>query len=100
MMRLEYFLNLIVYEFVLLICGGFPLAVLLQLPDRVPEGPLRFALNTVGVVYALVWLFGGSWVAHTASRRRVFEDDPFLEALRSAFAEARLYMAFVPMVGS
>ena len=68
--------------------------------DRVPEGPLRFALNTVGVVYALAWLFGGPWVAHSASRRRVFEDDGFFEALRSAFAEARLCMAFVPLVGS
>ena len=100
MMSLEYFLNLVIYEFVLLICGAPPLAIFLQLPDRVPEGALRFALNTVGVVYVLAWLFGGSWVAHTASRRRVFEDDGFFEALRSAFAEARLYMAFVPLVGS
>ncbi len=101
MMTLEYFLHLIVYEF-LLLASAAPLALVLVLPDTVSEGPLRFLLSIVALVSGLAFLvcfFGGSWLAHTAVRRRVFENEGFVEALQSAFSEARLYMSFVPLVG-
>jgi hypothetical protein len=101
MMTLEYFVHLMVYEF-LLLASGAPLALVLVLPETVSEGPLRSVLSIVALVCGFAWLvcfFGGSWVAHNAARRRVFENEGFVEALQSAFSEARLYLSFVPLVG-
>jgi hypothetical protein len=102
MTTLEYFVHLIVYESLLLVGSGVPLGLVLALVDTVSEGPVHFLLDIVALVSVLAFLacfFGGSWVAHNAARKRVFENEGFFEALQSAFSEARLYMSFVPVVG-
>ena len=100
MTMLAYLVHLMVYEFLLFLCAVPLVAVVLVLPETLSEGPLRSVLHFIGVVFALTCVFGGSWLAHTASSKRVFEDGGFSEALQSAFAEARLYMSFLPLVGA
>jgi len=87
MIFVEYLVNLTVYELLILGCSA-PVIVLL----------LRYVRGIAPIV-GVVWFFGGLWVAHNAARRHVFGSEGFFEAIGSAFAEGRLTISFLPVVG-
>ena len=93
MTLIEYLVNLFVYELLILGCSAPVLVLLLRLCGYLTTG--RAGTLSVG----LVWLFGGSWIAHNASRRHVFQREGFFGAIGSAFVEGRLLISFVPVVG-
>lgn len=51
------------------------------------------------VISLLGWLLAVGWLSNRAASRKVFHGDDFGQALQSAFGEARLYLAFLPVVG-
>jgi len=83
----EYLVNLIVYELLILGCSA-PVIVLI----------FRY-VRGIAPIAGVVWLLGGLWVAHNAARKHVFGGEGFFEAVGSALAEGRLIISFLPVVG-
>jgi hypothetical protein len=99
MAAIEYLIHFLVYEFILLCCllvAVIPLELLSELLENELLGNLATAVTSV---LLLAWLFGGSWIAHNASRRRALEGEPFFGAFRNALDEAQLNLSFVPGLG-
>jgi len=93
---MTYLVHLLIYHVILLVCCVVPALLLVDLlPQTVRTGPLGVVLVTLALGYFL----GASWVSHNASRRRVFEDEGFFDALIGAVNEGRLYLSFLPVVG-
>ncbi len=99
MTALTYLVHFFVYEMIILVCFAVVFETLAGLSDSLGRGML--AVVAKGVVWTLIltWLFGGSWIAHNASRRRVIEEEGFFQAVGGALSEARLNLSFVPGVG-
>ena len=47
----------------------------------------------------LVWLFGLPWLTNRAAQHMAFEDRKFGEAVKCAFYDLRLRLAFLPVIG-
>jgi hypothetical protein len=58
-------------------------------------GMLRWVFLSIG----LAWIFGVRWLANRAAQRMAFENRYFGEAVKSAFYDVRLLLAFLPMIG-
>jgi hypothetical protein len=58
-------------------------------------GPLEFALGAA----TLLWLLISRWLAHEVAYNYAFENHTLLNAIRFAYYEARLRLAFLPIVG-
>ena len=50
-------------------------------------------------VIAIGWQVALVWLARNAARRKFVGQTGFIQGLRQAFPEGRLYLAFVPVVG-
>lgn len=99
MVVIEYLVHLLAYSTLMLLCIGFAVSVLSMLTRLTGDGPIGFVVESVGLLLLCAAAVAGSWIAHDASRRRVFEGEGFGEAVSSALAEARLYASFLPGVG-
>ena len=94
-----YVANMLAYELLLNVCIVPLLLLVLYVLNALVRGhPL--ALDVINGVVLIAWVFGGSWVAHIAARKRVLEGERFFQALGSTFWEGQLYLSFVPGVGS
>jgi hypothetical protein len=94
----EYLINLTVYELLILGCSAPVIALLFRLSESLAKGSAGY-VRGIAEISGFVWFFGGLWIAHNASRRHVFGGEGFFEAIRSAFAEGRLIVSFLPVVG-
>ena len=98
MVLFEYLFNLALYDFVILGCSA-PFVVLILTLSRLITKGNDGASHALTAILTLSWLFGGTWIARNAARRRVFEKEGFFAAIGSAFAEVRLVISFLPLVG-
>jgi len=94
---LEYLVTAFAYEFLLLVCLAPVIVPLSLLPESLIKGPIIQA--AIGI-FLLVWFGVGSWIAHNAALRFAFQREGFVQAIGSAFAEVRLMIAFLPVVGT
>jgi hypothetical protein len=82
MTSIEYLVNLVVYELLILGCS-VPVVFLLS----------RYVRGIAGAMMGLIWFLGGLCLARNAARRRVFGSEGFFEAIRGAVDEGRLIMS-------
>jgi hypothetical protein len=97
MTYIQYLVLVFAYESLILFSSA-PFILLLSLSESLTNGPIGYirAAIKVGVLF---WVFGGFWIAHNAARRHVFQGEGFVEAIGSAFAEGRIAISFLPVIG-
>ena len=84
-------------EFLFLVCS-IPVLALLVFVSAPWSRVL--VVHVTRIILALIWLVGGSWIVHDITRRLVFKNERFGEAVGSAFSEVRLVISFLPVVGT
>jgi len=96
---IEYWVHLIVYEFILVVSISLPLLFVLEMTKWLSETTLGSLIRTAGGVFLIGGFLCASWVAHCAARTRCIEGQGFFEALGDAISEFRLNLSFVPVIG-
>ncbi len=102
MNTLEYLINLVVYEFLLMLI----LSPILLAAIGIMEGIKLLELGAIaGVARVLLFLvvivvlLGMPYVAHKAAGNRVLANMSFMSALRSAWVDTRVELQFLPIIG-
>ncbi len=72
---------------------------LIKLTDRLEQQEgLRLVLIAARVLWVL-WVVISFWMSHQTTKKMVFENMPLKKATIASFYDARLYLAFLPIVG-
>lgn len=77
-----------------------PVAFLCSLMVRYLDAHEQFRIfRWVFIAIALAWLFGLPWLTNRAAHHMAFEDRRFDDAVKCAFYDLRLRLAFLPVIG-
>lgn len=96
---IEYIGNMIAYEFAFAVIFSPFMLLVVSLPDPKHPGIYRMIHTILFFAMVILYLCTG-WLAHKATTRRVSYNQGFHEALMGAFSDARMYLSFLPLVGS
>jgi hypothetical protein len=99
MNTLEYWLNLFIYKFLILVCFMAAISPLVLLVEFLGDGPVAFLPIAMMLILVLAGICVSEWIAHKAAWQRVFEGEGFFHALGSAFDEGRVTLSLLPGIG-
>lgn len=95
-------------DYILLRAGIFLFFVVISLPLFVGLGLILYCSEELGrfrflayiaAVGIFVWVGGIGWMSNRVAGRMAFENERFGRALRLAWFDAKLHLAFLPLVG-
>jgi hypothetical protein len=96
---IEYFVKFVTYKFLLLTLFSPIFILFLLLPEPQKPGIFNIAHKVIGGLLFLC-MIAIAWLAHRATERHLNEEEGFHEALKGSFRDARVQLAFLPIVGS
>lgn len=94
---IEAIVNLIVYEFLLLVFFSPAWIIFAIIPDG-EKGSILSGVKFCFAILMIIAYFATPWLAHRATRRRL-NGEQFHAALMGAFTDARFHLSFLPLVG-
>ena len=100
MKAIEYLFFFIIYQMIIILCLAPIFYVAVQLSEIFPKGSVATIINASVVIAFLLGMFLSGWLSRQASIKYVTEDEGFIQALDSSVKEGRLYLAFLPVVGT
>jgi hypothetical protein len=96
---IEYIGNVILYEFAFLLMFSPFTVLVMSLPDPKHPGIYKILYFTLVLLMLMLYLSTG-WLAHKAATRRVHYNQTFHRSLMGAFIDARMFLSFLPIIGS
>jgi hypothetical protein len=99
MNRIDYLIKYVMFE-VFFWLWGAPLVILIFLLPPVASTVDRLLGACILLAFLFWYAFGSSWLAGVAARRGTYDYDSPRQAVSFALNEARLRLAFLPVVGT